>query len=563
MNSLQQGEYVISGNGGHPRPEPATELMPPAAKCIGIAGLGAWGKNILRDLHRSGCLHTACDVDAATLAERSLQFPDVRITGSFDELLRTDGITAVVISGPAATHYACARKALEAGKDVFVEKPLALRVSEGEDLVRLAGKKGLVLMVGHLLQYHPAILKLRELVAAGELGKLRYIYSNRLNIGKIRTEENVLWSFAPHDISVILALVGSNPLRVRASGGRYVSQEVYDTTIMTLDFQEGVMAHVFVSWLHPYKEQKLAVVGSQAMAVFDDQSQEKLVLYPHQIDWKGGVIPVAHKADRRIVPLAAAEPLQKELSHFIDCITRRKNPRTDGGEGVRVLRVLEAAEKALHQPDASPAGAEEPSAAAAAPQATRPAGVHETAWLDERVTLGRDVKIWHFSHLLPGTIIGNRVVIGQNVTVGPDVTVGDGCKIQNNVSLYRGVTLEEDVFCGPSCVFTNVYNPRAFIERKHEFRETLVKKGATIGANATIVCGATVGRYAMVGAGAVVKHDVPDYAVVAGVPATIIGWACRCGVTLGIKSDGTAVCRSCNDRYQKTGNQLLPREEPE
>lgn len=184
---------------------------------------------------------------------------------------------------------------------------------------------------------------------------------------------------------------------------------------------------------------------------------------------------------------------------------------------------------------------------------------HETAIVDDGVQIGEGTKIWHFSHVLKGSRIGKRCVIGQNVMIGPDVRIGDGCKVQNNVSVYKGITMEDDVFCGPSCVFTNVYTPRAFVERKDEFMPTLVKKGATIGANATILCGTTIGRYAMIGAGAVVKSDVEDYAIVAGVPAKQVGWACRCGVPLKEWSPGNeAACPRCHSTYRKDKSKLTP-----
>ncbi|ACI18664.1 acyltransferase [Dictyoglomus thermophilum] len=176
--------------------------------------------------------------------------------------------------------------------------------------------------------------------------------------------------------------------------------------------------------------------------------------------------------------------------------------------------------------------------------------VHESSYVDEPVEIGEGTKIWHFCHILPHTVIGKNCVIGQNVMIGPRVKIGNNVKIQNNVSVYEGVEIEDDVFCGPSCVFTNVINPRAFIERKHEFKKTIVKKGATIGANATIVCGVTIGEYAFVGAGAVVTKDVPPYALVVGVPARQIGWVCKCGVRLEFDEKGEALCKSCGEKYR-------------
>jgi UDP-2-acetamido-3-amino-2,3-dideoxy-glucuronate N-acetyltransferase len=500
---------------------------------IGLAGLGNWGRNIFRNLDELGLLRAACDTDAEILEGYRQEGSSVELTGDFEALLSNPEVRAVAIATPAATHYSLARRALEKGLDVFVEKPLALTLEEGQELVDLASGKELILMVGHVLRYHPAVGKLKELISSGGLGQIQYIYSNRLNIGRLRTEENILWSFAPHDISVILMLLEEEPVKVSAFGGDYLSRGVCDTTMTTLEFSGGIKGHIFVSWLHPFKEQKLVIVGSEGMAVFDDVSSEKLLIYPHRIEWKEGRIPVARKADFQRIPVEAAEPLREELKHFADCVNKRMQPLTDGREAMRVLRVLRLAEETL-----APFPEGQPSTAF----------VHGSACVDEGVSLGEGTRIWHFSHILKGTVIGRDCVIGQNVMIGPGVAVGDRCKIQNNVSVYRGVTLEDEVFCGPSCVFTNVYNPRAFIERKEEFMPTLVKRGATIGANATVVCGVTIGRYAMVGAGAVVKDDIPDHAVAAGVPARLIGWACRCGTTLQIEG-GRALCRSCREEY--------------
>ena len=214
----------------------------------------------------------------------------------YADVLLDDNIRAVVLATPAVLHFEMAKRALLAGKDVFVEKPLALNVAEGEELVELATMCGRILMVGHILQYHPAVRKLKELIDDGSLGRVEYIYSNRLNMGKIRAEENILWSFAPHDISVLLGLLGEEPESTTCEGGYYLSQNVADVTLSQFSFANGVRAHVFVSWLHPFKEQRLVVVGSEKMAVFDDTAAEKLVLYPHRVEWKDRV-PNAVKAE--------------------------------------------------------------------------------------------------------------------------------------------------------------------------------------------------------------------------------------------------------------------------
>jgi UDP-2-acetamido-3-amino-2,3-dideoxy-glucuronate N-acetyltransferase len=512
---------------------------------VGLAGLGYWGKNILRNLHEMGVLRAACDADTNLLAAHKHNYPDVVFTTSYAELLNNAEIPAIAIATPAVTHYDLVKKALHAGKDVYVEKPLALTVRESQDLTDIADRSGRILMVGHILQYHPAVIKLKEMIDTGKLGKVEYIYSNRLSIGKLRTEENILWSFAPHDISVILMLLGEEPLSVSSFGGSYLTKDIYDTTMTMLEFRNGVKGHIFVSWLHPFKEQKLVVVGSKGMAVFDDVSNDKLLLYPHKIDWKEGKIPVAQKADYQLVPIDKAEPLKAELIHFLSCVTSRQRPKTDGAEGVRVLKILESAESSMRTPRIEDVALPDPAYF-----------VHESSIVDAGVTIGHGTKIWHFSHILKGTSIGSGCIIGQNVVLGPDITIGNKCKIQNNVSLYNGVVLEDEVFCGPSCVFTNVYNPRAFIERKNEFLPTIVRVGATIGANATILCGITIGRFAMIGAGAVVKSDVADHAIVAGVPAKQIGWACKCGTTLKMRSN-KAKCTYCTREYRISRTRLV------
>ena len=284
---------------------------------VAVVGAGYWGKNLVRNFREIGSLAVVCDRDPSVEALCRGGDGDVRYEADFAAVLADPQISAVALATPAVTHYEMASAALIAGKDVFVEKPLAVELSDGERLVATAQERRRVLMVGHVLRYHPAILKIQELVRDGALGKIQYVYSNRLNIGKIRSEENILWSFAPHDISVILALLGESPGKVFCRGAAYLNRQVFDVTMSYLDFPSGVQAHIFVSWLHPVKEQKLVVVGSEKMAVFDDTADDKLLLYPHRVEWRNR-IPTAIKAAAEIVPLEQREPLRAECEHFVE-----------------------------------------------------------------------------------------------------------------------------------------------------------------------------------------------------------------------------------------------------
>ncbi len=518
-----------------------TASKTPTTPKVAVIGCGHWGKNHVRNFHALGALAAVADANPDLAASMSETY-DVPVK-DYAAILADPAISGVVIAAPAEAHAALAIQALKAGKHVFVEKPLALTVAEAEGVLAAAEAAGRILMVGHLLQYHPAFIKLTEMVRAGELGQLQYLYSNRLNLGKIRREENALWSFAPHDISMILALVGDAPTAVRAEGGSYLHDVIADVTTTHLTFPGGVQAHVFVSWLHPFKEQKLVVVGDKAMAVFNDGEpwERKLLLYPHRIDWRDGV-PTPEKAEAMPVALDEGEPLAMECGHFLDCVATGATPRTDGAEGMRVLSVLERAETDMSATRDAIGTGRFPGAK-----------VHQTAVVDDGVTIGSGTRIWHFSHVLPGTKIGTGVVVGQNASIGPDVTIGDNCKIQNNVSVYKGVTLGRGVFCGPSCVFTNVLTPRAEVDRKDDFRETPVGEGATIGANATIVCGHALGDYCMIAAGAVVTSDVPAHALMAGVPTRRIGWVSHAGERLG----DDLVCPREGRKYKVTDTGTL------
>ena len=473
-----------------------------------------------------GALRCVCDTDKSRYD--ALEFPGPRpaFADDLQQVLDDPSLPAVAMATPAATHYDLVRRCLEAGKDVFVEKPLALNARQGEELVALAQSRAAVLMVGHILLYHPAVVSLRQLIQQGALGRILYCYSNRLNMGLIRTEENILWSFAPHDISVILHLLGEEPIAAEADGQSYLTPGVVDVTLSRLKFKSGVTGHIFVSWLHPSKEQRLVVVGTEKMAVFDDTAEKKLLLYPHRVDWVGRA-PKAVKAEPVAVELDKAEPLKEECRHFLDCVADAEDRRSP--TAARGCACSACWTPASSRMERRAAGGRRPlRGRSKRPPPSRDYFVHESSYVDQPCSIGAGTKIWHFSHVMKGAVVGQNCSIGQNVVIGSAAVIGNGVKIQNNVSVYDAVTMEDGVFCGPSMVFTNVINPRSEIVRKSEYRPTLVRQGATLGANSTIVCGHTVGRYAFVAAGAVVAGNVPDFALVAGVPARQIGWMCRC-----------------------------------
>jgi UDP-2-acetamido-3-amino-2,3-dideoxy-glucuronate N-acetyltransferase len=508
---------------------------------VAVSGCGYWGKNLVRVFDELGALRAVHDPDP--VAEAAITEAHRVPARAWNDVLADGQIDGVAIAAPAACHGALTREALSAGKHVFIEKPLSLSVEEAEQLCELADHAGRALMVGHLLQYHPAFRRLLELVNGGALGRVQYVYSNRLNLGRFRHEENILWSFAPHDISMILSIVGAEPAQVDAVGRSFLQQRVADVTTTHLGFPGGEQAHVFVSWLHPFKEQKLVVVGDRGMAVFDDGQpwDAKLGLYEHRVEWETG-LPEPVRAEARPVAVKPGEPLEAELRHFLECVVTGTRPRTDGREGLRVLRVLHAAEQSLETATRPPATLRFPEAM-----------IDETAVIDEQVEIGPGTRIWHFSHVVAGSRIGRDCSVGQNVMIGPNVHIGDRCKIQNNVSVYEGVTLADGVFCGPSCVFTNVLTPRAEIDRHAEFVPTHVGRGATIGANATILGNHEIGEYALVGAGAVVTRDVPPFALVVGSPARRVGWVGHAGEPLG----PDLVCPRTGRRYREAGPNRL------
>ena len=316
---------------------------------VAVVGCGYWGKNLVRNFAQLRALRTICDANQATLQAQARLYPGVDLASRFEDVLADDTIQALVLATPAALHYAQAKQAILSGKDLLVEKPLALRYHEGRELVELAHTRGTILMVGHVLEYHPAVTLLRDIVRQGELGRVWYSYSNRLNLGKVRQEENILWSFAPHDVAVLCGLIGAEPTMVSASGGSYLQPGIVDVTVTNLLFGDGVRAHIFVSWLHPYKEQKLVVIGDRKMAIFDDTAREgKLKIYDKGIEWRAG-LPVPRQTAETTLFFEELEPLRLECEHFLSCVQERKQPLTDGRSALKVLKVLQASQMSLEQ----------------------------------------------------------------------------------------------------------------------------------------------------------------------------------------------------------------------
>ena len=316
---------------------------------VGLIGAGYWGANLIRNFNKLGVLKIVSDNDFKKKKVVQDTAPGILFANDYKTILNDETLDAIVIATPAKSHFKLVKEALLAKKHVFVEKPLCLKYEDGKKVQKLASKKKLKLMVGHLLLYHPAYQKLREEVQKGTIGRVRYIYSNRLSLGKLRKEEDVLWSFAPHDISMILNLVNEKLHSVEAFGGSYLHKKIKDTTVTLLKFKKNIKAHIFVSWLHPYKDQRLVVVGEKGMLVFADvlDNKNKLLFYNHDVRWDGN-IPVINKTEGKRIPFNyAKEPLFLECKAFIDWLKLDIIPPSSCEEGLNVLRVLELAKEKL------------------------------------------------------------------------------------------------------------------------------------------------------------------------------------------------------------------------
>jgi predicted dehydrogenase len=324
---------------------------------IGVAGLGYWGPNLARNFAASpGCeLAWCCDPSAPARARAARQFPGARVGERLEELLADPTLDAVALATPVPSHAELAVRVLGAGKHCFVEKPLAQSVPDAERAVAAADAAGRILMVGHLLEYHPAVQKLAELTSAGELGEIYYIYGNRLNLGQLRADENALWSLGAHDLSVVLHLAREEPSEVFAHGQSYVRAGVQDVVFCFLRFASGLSAHLHLSWLDPHKERRFTVVGSRRMATFDDMAREgKLTVYDKGFDEDvSGYGEYLTRSGESFSPrIANVEPLRLECEHFVQCVRTAARPRSDGASGLRVVRVLAALQRSLDAPGA-------------------------------------------------------------------------------------------------------------------------------------------------------------------------------------------------------------------
>jgi predicted dehydrogenase len=319
---------------------------------VGVVGLGYWGPNIARNFAAlDDCeLRWLCDGDPAMRERLATSFPGARSTGAIEDLLADDELDAIALATPVPTHAELAIAVARAGKHCFVEKPLATSAVDAEAAVEAAAAAGRVLMVGHLLEYHPAVARLKQLVHDGELGPLYYVYGNRLNLGKLRADENALWSLGAHDVSVVLHLIGEEPQVCVAHGASYVREGVEDVVFCYLRFPSGIVAHLHLSWLDPHKERRMTVVGAKRMATFDDMLVEgKLAIYDKGFDEDARTWGeyITRSGDVFQPQIANAEPLRVECEHFIACVRDGTPPRSDGASGLRVVRVLERLQRSL------------------------------------------------------------------------------------------------------------------------------------------------------------------------------------------------------------------------
>jgi UDP-2-acetamido-3-amino-2,3-dideoxy-glucuronate N-acetyltransferase len=512
---------------------------------LALVGHGRWGRNHARTLAGLGALATVCDPSRAVRDDVLERYPGVAVCATPEELagMELDGI---VLATPADTHAPLGKSFLEKGYHLFVEKPLAMDLDDALEMGRLAQQRQRVLQVGHILEYHPVRRRIEEILGSNELGQLLSARLVRTNLGTIRDAEDILLSFAPHDLAFALSLGGGLPSQVNADGLDLLGRGIADAASITLYFERPTPFHVQiqVSWFEPRKEHRALLIGTEGMLEWNDTKGERsLTLYRTRLQHGNGQPTAVSLAERVELPMEEGEPLKLELSDFIDCIASGGTPRSGAASGIEVLTVLEACMRSIRQKRRVNVMRE-----------PTDYFVHESAIIHPSATVGKGSKIWHHCHIMHSCVIGDDVSLGQNCFVAAQARIGTGTRVQNNVSVYEGVELGREVFVGPSAVFTNVRFPRAFVSRKGEYENTRVMDRATIGANATVVCGVNIGEYAFVAAGAVVTKDVPPHVLVEGVPAVRSGFMCRCGERLHFVGSDHTRCRRCDLPFRKAGD---------
>lgn len=514
---------------------------------IAVVGLGGRGTTVAAALARLGVLGPLCDVVPEVLLEVGAQHPEVRKFADYLEILATPTVTAVALCSPPGTWDGMVEAALRAGKDVYLDGPLVLPLARGKALLELAAEGRRLVMGGPVTRFAPAAETFLGCLRAGGLGTLRYVHGRHFKAERPGPEALPEAGVSPVLAQLLLDVLEAAPVKrltVRAATWRSATQP--DVTEVSFDCHTGTRGLLHTSHVEPRGAFELTAIGTEGAATLRRDETDRLVL--------DLVVPGADTPP----PSSAGEAREASLAHFLDAVRTRRPPLQGPDALLALWRFLAAAQRSLDE-----GGAVDPADTGPVTKSAPPAGVylHPTVQVDGPCDIGPGTKIWHFSKLLGPLKIGRDCSFGQNVVIERGVAIGDNVKVQNNVSIYAGVILEDDVFCGPSMVFTNIGTPRSHYPRKGQYAVTRVRRGASIGANATVVCGHTLGQYCFVGAGAVVTRDVPDFALVYGNPARVMGFACYCGVRLPF---GTAkgecqeaACPECGRRYTREGHEVV------
>jgi len=511
-----------------------------SAKFIAIIGINFWGRHHVREFFQLGVLNSIYDLNTELLLSYKNKYPGTNLASSYQEILNNPNILAIVIAVPAKYHYECTKKAILAGKKfILVEKPFTMSLAEAQELKLLAEQHGTKIMVDHLLHYAPAVAKMKEIIPT-HIGDIYYISSFRQNMGRVRSHENALWSLGCHDISLIQSIMNQTPESIEVNGYDFLQKGIYDKVSLRLNYSNtaghNIHAQIESNWLYPEKHHVFSVVGSKGMLTY---KSDQLYYYPVEYNpslnsfVKHNNLNNEESSESEMVGVKTPipivvngkSPLQCVCEEFIKyCLTPDYTVITDVNEAIQVITLLDQIQKQMDS-DSLKKEKENPIKMVVSDLHDREKSImfcHKSSYIDEGAMVGQGTKIWHFSHLMK-CIIGENCTIGQNCFIGDNVVIGNGCKIQNNVSIYDGITIEDDCFVGPSVVFTNDLNPRAKYPKNGKYVKTIVKQGATIGANATIVCGITLGENCFIGAGAVVTKDVLPNATMVGNPAKKIG----------------------------------------